>query len=52
MASTEPVSCPLTPEEKARKRRNSCIALALAAFMVLVFLVTIAKMKAGVLERA
>lgn len=39
----------LTPEqEKARKKRNIWIALALGAFMVLVFLITITQMKAGV----
>ncbi len=42
----------LTPEqERARKRRNVWIALSLAAFMVLVFLITIARLQAGVLER-
>jgi hypothetical protein len=33
--------------EKARKRRNLVIAWALVAFIVLVFFVTIAKIKAG-----
>jgi hypothetical protein len=42
----------LTPEqEKARKRRNFWIAVCLAAFMVLVFVVTLARLKAGVLDR-
>jgi cell division protein FtsB len=42
----------LTPEqEKARKRRNLWIALSLAAFMVLVFVITLARLKAGVLDR-
>lgn len=42
----------LTPEElAARKRRNLWIALSIAAFVVLVFLITLAKLKAGVLER-
>lgn len=42
----------LTPEEEAaRKKRNVWIALGLFAFMVLVFFVTLAKMKAGVLDR-
>ncbi len=42
----------LTPEElAARKRRNLWLALSIAAFVVLVFLITIAKLKAGVLER-
>ncbi|MEJ0023757.1 MAG: hypothetical protein WDN76_10255 [Alphaproteobacteria bacterium] len=34
-------------QEKARKRRNAVIAGALLAFVVLVFFITIAKMKAG-----
>jgi predicted nucleic acid-binding Zn ribbon protein len=37
----------ITDFEKARKRRNLVIALALVAFIVLVFFVTIAKIKAG-----
>lgn len=42
----------LTPEEeKARKRRNLVIALSLAAFMALVFVITLAKLGASVLER-
>lgn len=42
----------LTPEqEKARKRRSVWIALALFAFMALVFVITLAQMKAGVLVR-
>ncbi len=42
----------LTPEEEAaRKKRNVWIALGLFAFMVLVFFVTLAKIKAGVLDR-
>ncbi|MGE0829849.1 MAG: hypothetical protein AB7O04_10920 [Hyphomonadaceae bacterium] len=42
----------LTPEEeKARKRRNLWIALALVAFIALVFLITITQLRAGVLER-
>lgn len=48
---TEP-TVTLTPEElRARKRRNLWIALSIGAFVVLVFLITIAKLKAGVLER-
>ena len=47
---SEPVI--MTPEElKARKRRNLWLALALGAFMLLVFLITLAKLQAGVLER-
>lgn len=42
----------LTPEEqKARNRRNLWIAVSLGAFMLLVFLITLAKLQAGVLER-
>jgi len=38
----------LTPEEqRARRRRNWVIALSLIAFVLLVFLITIAKLKAG-----
>lgn len=38
----------LTPEqEKARKQRNVWLALSVAGFMVLVFLITLAKMHAG-----
>jgi hypothetical protein len=41
----------LTPEEiSARKRRNLWIALSIGAFIVLVFLITIAKLQAPVLE--
>jgi hypothetical protein len=36
-----------TPEQQARGRRNLIIALALAGFVVLVFFVTIAQMRAG-----
>lgn len=40
---------PGSPEfEKARKRRNVIIAWSLVGFVVLVFLVTMAKIKAGV----
>jgi hypothetical protein len=42
----------LTPEqEKARRRRNLILALALAGFMLLVFIITLARLKAGVLDR-
>ncbi|MEQ1618237.1 MAG: hypothetical protein ABL883_07830 [Terricaulis sp.] len=38
----------LTPEEaRARKRRNFWLALAIGLFVLLVFAITIAKMKAG-----
>jgi hypothetical protein len=46
MEITETVT--LTPEqEKARKRRNMWLALAICAFCALVFAITIAKMHAG-----
>jgi hypothetical protein len=42
----------MTPEElKARKRRNLVIAWSIIAFILLVFLITIAKLQGGVLER-
>lgn len=42
----------LTPEEvKARKRRNVWIALSVGAFVVLVFVITLAKLGAGVVDR-
>jgi hypothetical protein len=42
----------MTPEElRARKRRNLWIALSVGAFVVLVFLITVVKLQAGVLER-
>jgi hypothetical protein len=42
----------LTPEElKARKRRNLWIALSVAAFIVLVFAITLTQMQANVLDR-
>ena len=43
---SEPVI--MTPEElKARKRRNLWIALSVAAFMLLIFLITVAQIRAG-----
>jgi hypothetical protein len=44
---TEPGAPQSADFEKARKRRNLVIALGLVAFVVLVFFVTIAKMKTG-----
>jgi hypothetical protein len=42
----------LTPDElKARKRRNLWIALAVGAFMLLVFAITLSQMQASVLDR-
>jgi hypothetical protein len=42
----------MTPEElKARKQRNLWIALAVAAFIVLVFAITLSQMQAAVLDR-
>lgn len=40
-----------SPDEAARKRRNLIIALALAAFVALVFAITIARLGANVLDR-
>lgn len=46
------MSVRLTPDqEKARKQRNLAIAWILAAFMVLVFIVTVAQLGASVLNR-
>jgi predicted nucleic acid-binding Zn ribbon protein len=43
----------LTPEqEKARKRRNMMIALAILAFVVLVFFISIAQIRAGIIAGA
>jgi hypothetical protein len=48
---SEPVI--LTPEEvRARSRRNLWIALSIAAFVVLVFLITMVKVKDGILAGA
>ncbi len=42
----------MSPEEiAARRRRNLWLALSLGAFVLLVFLITLAKLKAGVLDR-
>jgi len=42
----------LTPEElAARKRRNLWIALSVAAFIVLVFAITLTQMQAAILDR-
>jgi hypothetical protein len=42
----------LTPEEvAARKKRNLWIALAVGAFIVLVFAITLTQMQANVLDR-
>jgi hypothetical protein len=47
---SEPVI--LTPEElKARKRRNVWIALSVGAFVLLVFMITVTKLQAGILDR-
>jgi hypothetical protein len=43
----------MTPDQlQARKRRNLWIALAVGAFVVLVFLITVAKLQAGLLGGA
>jgi hypothetical protein len=39
------------PADAARRRRNLFIALALAAFVALVFAITMAQLGAGVTER-
>jgi hypothetical protein len=42
----------MSPEEiAARRRRNLWLALSIGAFVVLVFFITLAKLKAGVLDR-
>ncbi len=47
-----PEAVALTPAQlKARSRRNIWIALSVGAFMLLVFLITLTKLQAGVLER-
>ncbi len=41
----------MTPEElESRKRRNRWIALAIAAFVVLIFAITVAQLQANALE--
>jgi len=47
------MSVTLTPEElKARKRRNVWIALAITAFIVLVFLITMVRVGDGIVAGA
>lgn len=47
-----PEAVELTPEQiKARGRRNIWIALSVGGFMLLVFLITLAKLGANVIER-
>lgn len=42
----------MTPDElRARKRRNVWIALSIAAFIVLVFAITLVQLQGNVLER-
>jgi len=42
----------MTPEaERARNRRNILLALAIGAFVLLVFVVTIVRLKGSVIER-
>jgi hypothetical protein len=38
-----------TEQERARKRRNVMLALAVGGFMLLVFLITLVQMREGVL---
>ena len=46
------MSALMTPEElKARRRRSMVIAWSIAAFCLLVFLITLAKLQGAVLER-
>ncbi len=47
MAKTE-----LTPEEKARNGRNIALGLGLAAFVIIVFVVTIVRLGGNVLDRS
>jgi len=42
----------LTPEEKARNGRNIALGLGLAAFVILVFIVTIVRLGGNVLDRS
>lgn len=41
------MAAPKSDFEKTRNRRNLVIALALVAFVILIFLITVAKMKTG-----
>lgn len=48
-----PETVTLTPEQtKARSRRNVWIALSIAAFVVLVFLITMTKVRDGIMAGA
>jgi hypothetical protein len=42
----------LTPEEKARNGRNIAIALALVAFVIIVFVTTVIRLGGNVVERS
>jgi hypothetical protein len=42
----------LTPEEKARNGRNIALGLGLAAFVIIVFVVTIVRLGGNVLDRS
>ena len=42
----------LTPEEKARSGRNIALGLGLAAFVIIVFIVTIVRLGGNVIERS
>jgi hypothetical protein len=42
----------LTPEEKARNGRNIALGLGLAAFVIIVFVVTIVRLGGNVLNRS
>ncbi len=43
---------PLTPEEKARNGRNIALGLGLAAFVIIVFVVTIVRLGGSVADRS
>ncbi|WP_020176679.1 hypothetical protein [Methyloferula stellata] len=52
MAGTEEPGVELTPQQlKSRRQRNIAIGLSVACFALLIFLVTIAKLGPGVLNR-
>ena len=42
----------LSPEEKARNGRNIALGLGLAAFVVIVFIVTLVRLGGNVLDRS
>jgi hypothetical protein len=48
---TTPAKPQPTEAEKARAKRNLTLALLLIGFVVLIFVVTLVRLKAGVLDR-